>query len=137
MNKSWQQIKLVFWKAGEGELLEGLYAGSTQRRGQYGEYECHIVQTAPGTFMAVAGVVPCSLFKAAALEDGRRVRLVFAGWVETEDAKYKDYNLFVEVENEYVPQKWTGKSVVAPTVDDGETTPEEFADALFKMGDLD
>lgn len=83
------------WRPEAGEVLEGTYVGSGDRKGRDGLYTEFYVRDTSGVLYYVSGSVLTRLFGSIAIDS--QVRIVFLGQkpCQTSDFMFNDFDLYV------------------------------------------
>lgn len=97
----WERVRVPTTWTPEipGEAIEGTYDGQHERGARGKRYTGVLINT-PDQLWFVAGVVITSIVETVALPVGKKVRIVFTGWKDTNipDRNYRMYDIFMEKE---------------------------------------
>ena len=93
--KRWKRVKAPRpWRAGEGEVLIGVYRGRRPKIGQHGPYEVGVIETAELGLFTVSGAMVMALLES--VPEGATVRVEYYGLKPgTGERTYKAFEVFV------------------------------------------
>lgn len=94
--QQWHQVRVPKpWNAEPGDELIGTFLCSREKKGRFGDYTVHYIQTRTQVYY-VSGTLTNDLF--ALLSEGQSIKLVFEGKQDcaNSDHSYKVYKLYTE-----------------------------------------